>query len=51
MGAPLPGGVLDLALLSVAVGVVLLGPGRLSLDHAVGIEGAGFLGAAVTALA
>jgi uncharacterized membrane protein YphA (DoxX/SURF4 family) len=37
-GAPLPGAELDLALIAALVGVVLLGPGRPSVDHAVGIE-------------
>lgn len=39
MGAPLPGAELDLALIAGAVGVLLLGPGRPSLDHMLGIEG------------
>jgi putative oxidoreductase len=38
MGAMLPGAELDLALIAGAVGVFLLGPGKPSLDHAVGIE-------------
>jgi putative oxidoreductase len=40
MGAMLPGAELDLALLAGLVGVFLLGPGRPSLDHALGIEAA-----------
>jgi putative oxidoreductase len=38
LGAALPGAELDLALLAGAVGVLLLGPGRPSLDHRLGIE-------------
>lgn len=38
MGAMLPGAELDLALLAGALGVLLLGPGRPSIDHALGIE-------------
>ncbi len=37
-GAPLPGAELDLALIAGLVGVVLLGPGRPSVDHALGLE-------------
>ena len=37
-GADLPGAELDLALIALAVGVVLLGPGRWSLDHVLGLE-------------
>ncbi|CAN5349977.1 hypothetical protein BH23ACT7_BH23ACT7_17280 [soil metagenome] len=37
-GSPLPGAELDLALIAALLGVVLLGPGRPSVDHAVGIE-------------
>ncbi len=35
---PMPGSELDLALLAGLVAVIVLGPGRLSLDHQVGIE-------------
>ena len=35
---PMPGAELDLALLAGLVAVIVLGPGRLSLDHQVGIE-------------
>lgn len=38
MGSMLPGAELDLALIAGAVGVLLLGPGKPSVDHAVGIE-------------
>lgn len=38
MGAQLPGAELDIALLVGLVGLLLLGPGRLSVDAAVGIE-------------
>jgi putative oxidoreductase len=38
MGSMLPGAELDLALIAGAVGVVLLGPGKPSVDHAIGIE-------------
>lgn len=37
-GSQLPGAELDLALIAGAVAVLLLGPGRPSVDHAVGIE-------------
>ena len=36
--APLPGAELDIGLLAGLLAVMLLGPGRPSLDHAVGIE-------------
>jgi putative oxidoreductase len=39
MGSMLPGAELDLALLAGALAVLVLGPGRPSLDHLVGIEG------------
>lgn len=35
---PMPGAELDLALLAGLVAVIVLGPGRLSLDHQLGIE-------------
>lgn len=38
MGAPMPGAELDIALLVGLVAILLLGPGRISVDHAVGIE-------------
>jgi putative oxidoreductase len=38
LGSMLPGAELDLALIAGALGVVLLGPGRPSIDHLVGIE-------------
>lgn len=38
MGSPLPGAELDLALIAGAVALVVLGPGRPSLDHVLGIE-------------
>lgn len=38
-GAPMPGAELDLALLAGLVAVLLLGPGRPSLDHLLSIEG------------
>ncbi len=38
MGANLPGAELDLALIAGLVGVMLLGPGPLSVDKAIGIE-------------
>lgn len=38
-GAPLPGSSFDLAVIAALVGVALLGPGRPSVDHALGIEG------------
>lgn len=38
MGSMLPGAELDLALIAGALGVIILGPGRPSLDHAIGIE-------------
>lgn len=38
MGADLPGAELDLALLAGLVGILVLGPGKPSVDHAVGIE-------------
>ena len=37
-GQPMPGAELDLARLAGLVAVIVLGPGRLSLDHQVGIE-------------
>lgn len=37
-GAPLPGAELDIALLVGLVALLLLGPGRISVDHALGIE-------------
>lgn len=37
-GAPLPGAELDIALLVGLVALLLLGPGRVSVDHALGIE-------------
>lgn len=39
MGAPLPGAELDLALLAALFVSVVMGPGRPSLDHLLGIEG------------
>lgn len=41
MGSMLPGAELDMALIAGALGVVLLGPGRPSIDHLVGIEQGG----------
>lgn len=38
MGAQLPGAELDLALIAGSIGVLLLGPGKPSVDHAIGIE-------------
>lgn len=38
-GASMPGAELDLALLAGLVAVLLLGPGRPSLDHVLNIEG------------
>lgn len=38
LGSMLPGAELDLALIAGALGVVLLGPGRPSIDYLVGIE-------------
>ncbi len=38
MGAPMPGAELDIALLAGLLALALLGPGSLSLDHAVGVE-------------
>lgn len=38
IGAQLPGAELDLALVALAVGVVILGPGRLSIDRATGVD-------------
>lgn len=38
MGSMLPGAELDLALIAGALGVVLLGPGKPSIDHLLGIE-------------
>lgn len=35
---PMPGAELDLALLAGLIAVIVLGPGRLSLDHQLGIE-------------
>jgi putative oxidoreductase len=35
---PMPGAELDLALLGGLIAVIVLGPGRLSLDHQLGIE-------------
>jgi putative oxidoreductase len=37
-GAPLPGAELDLALIGALIGVLVLGPGRPSVDHAAGLE-------------
>lgn len=37
-GAPSPGAELDIALLAGLVALLLLGPGRISADHALGIE-------------
>lgn len=37
-GAPMPGAELDIALLAGLVALLLMGPGRFSADHAVGIE-------------
>jgi len=37
-GAPMPGAELDLTLIAGLVAVLLLGPGRPSLDHLLGIE-------------
>ncbi|MBA2530110.1 MAG: DoxX family protein [Euzebyales bacterium] len=37
-GAPMPGAELDLSLIAGLVAVLLLGPGRPSLDHLLGIE-------------
>lgn len=36
--SPMPGAELDIALLAGLVALLLLGPGRISVDHAVGIE-------------
>ena len=38
MGAPLPGAELDLALIAGLVAVLILGPGRPSVDHRIGVE-------------
>lgn len=38
MGAPLPGAELDLALIAGFISLILLGPGRPSVDHMIGIE-------------
>ncbi len=38
MGAPMPGAELDIALLAGLLALALIGPGRLSVDHAVGVE-------------
>jgi putative oxidoreductase len=38
MGAPLPGAELDIAMIVGLVGILLLGPGTQSVDHAVGVE-------------
>lgn len=38
MGAPLPGAELDLALIAGLLVSALIGPGRLSLDHVLGLE-------------
>lgn len=38
MGAPLPGAELDLALIAGFITVILLGPGKPSVDHMIGIE-------------
>ncbi len=38
MGAALPGAELDLALIAGFLTVLFLGPGRLSVDHAIGLE-------------
>jgi putative oxidoreductase len=40
-GAMIPGAELDIALLAGLTALLLLGPGRLSVDHAVGIEHGG----------
>ena len=37
-GAPMPGAELDIALLAGLVALLLLGPGRFSVDHVVGVE-------------
>ncbi len=37
-GAPMPGAELDIALLAGLVALLFIGPGRLSLDHVLGIE-------------
>ena len=37
-GAPMPGAALDIALLAGLVALLFMGPGRLSLDHVLGIE-------------
>ncbi len=37
-GAPMPGAELDIALLAGLLGILLLGPGRLSVDRAIGVE-------------
>jgi len=37
-GAPMPGAEVDIALLAGLVALLLLGPGRVSVDHVVGIE-------------
>lgn len=37
-GTPMPGAELDIALLAGLVALLLLGPGRVSVDHAVGVE-------------
>lgn len=36
--APMPGAELDIALLAGLVALLLIGPGRISADHAIGIE-------------
>lgn len=38
MGAPLPGAELDLALIAGLLAVLILGPGRPSIDHVIGVE-------------
>ena len=40
-GSPGPGAELDIALLAGLVALLLLGPGRLSLDHVLGLDRAG----------
>jgi hypothetical protein len=39
MGVPVAGAELDLALIAGFVAILLLGPGTLSLDRALGLEG------------
>lgn len=45
---PMPGAELDLALLAGLLAVVVLGPGKLSVDQAIGVEAAGVPGVAPT---